>query len=280
RANATGGPAAHACERRAILNRVDFHTVEENLRESFRLLASSRPTGELREVSGVTIAAAGVAFQMFNAAFLSEPVEGERELDKRIMTAKVHFGARGLNWSYWVCKDWLDNKARRKITDTFKRNGLYLATVLPGMLAEKLAAPEQPLPRLKVRAVSDKATWSAFCHIGAICFNVPLQWFQEVFESPQVWQDGFGCYVGYSDGVPVSTAATVMASGAVGVYNVATIPSHQRRGFGEAVMRYALDRARERYGIERTILQSTAQGFRLYRRMGYSVVTDVAVYTS
>jgi ribosomal protein S18 acetylase RimI-like enzyme len=259
---------------------VDFHTVEENLRESFRLLASSRPTGELREISGVTIAAAGVAFQMFNAAFLSEPVEGERELDKRIMTAKVHFGARGLSWSYWVCKDWLDNKARRKATDTFKRHGLYLATVLPGMLAEKLAAPEQPMPRLQVRAVSDKATWSAFCHIGAICFNVPLQWFQEVFESPQVWRDGFACYVGYSDGVPVSTAATVMASGAVGVYNVATIPSHQRRGFGEALMRYALDRARDRHGVERTILQSTAQGFRLYKRMGYSVVTDVAVYTS
>jgi len=78
---------------------VDFHTVEENLRESFRLLASSRPNGEVREVSGVTIAAAGVAFQMFNAAFLSEPVEGDRDLDKRITTAKVHFGARGLSWS-------------------------------------------------------------------------------------------------------------------------------------------------------------------------------------
>jgi len=259
---------------------VDFHTVEENLRQSFRLLALSRPNGEVREASGVTIAAAGVAFQMFNAAFLSEPVQGEPDRDKRIMTAKVHFGARGLSWSYWVCKDWLDNKSRRKITDTFKRHGLYLATVLPGMLAEGLAAPEQPPPRLQVRAVSDKTTWSAFCHIGATCFNVPLEWFQEVFESPRVWRDGYACYVGYSEGVPVSTAATVLASGAVGVYNVATIPSHQRRGFGEALVRYALDRARERHGVERTILQSTTQGFRLYRRMGYSVATDVAVYTS
>ena len=39
-------------------------------------------------------------------------------------------------------------------------------------------------------------------------------------------------------------------------------------------------RARQEHGIERTILQSTAQGFDLYRRMGYSVVTNVAVYTS
>jgi ribosomal protein S18 acetylase RimI-like enzyme len=82
------------------------------------------------------------------------------------------------------------------------------------------------------------------------------------------------------DGEPVSTAATVVASDAVGVYNVATVPGRQRCGFGEAVMRYALDRARERHGIERTVLQSTPQGFALYQRMGYDVVTRVAVYTS
>ena len=66
----------------------------------------------------------------------------------------------------------------------------------------------------------------------------------------------------------------------MGVYNVATVPDRQRRGCGEAVMRHALRRAREQHGIERTVLQSTAQGLRLYRRMGYSVVTNVAVYTS
>jgi hypothetical protein len=45
-------------------------------------------------------------------------------------------------------------------------------------------------------------------------------------------------------------------------------------------MRSALSSARQEHGIERTILQSTAQGFDLYRRMGYAVVTHVAVYTS
>jgi ribosomal protein S18 acetylase RimI-like enzyme len=109
---------------------------------------------------------------------------------------------------------------------------------------------------------------------------VPLAWFQEVFQDPQIWKNGFTGYVGYLDGEPVSTAATVVAAGAVGIYNVATVPRHQRSGCGEAVMRSALARARQDHGIERTILQSTAQGFDLYRRMGYSVATNVAVYTS
>lgn len=258
---------------------MDFHTVEENLRQSFRLLASSRPAGEVRERDGVTIASAGVAFQMFNAAFLSAPVEGQRELDGRIATAKVHFTARGLSWSYWVCEGWLDKAARRRVDDTFHKRGLYPATVLPGMLAEKLRPPVRDLPALDVRSVSDDATWRAFCQIGALCFNVPLEWFQEVFEDPRVWE-GFAGFVGYLDGEPVSTAATVVAAGAVGVYNVATVPGRQRRGFGEVVMRHALDRAHERHGIERTVLQSTPQGFSLYERMGYAVVTRVAVYTS
>ena len=45
-------------------------------------------------------------------------------------------------------------------------------------------------------------------------------------------------------------------------------------------MRHALALAREQHGAERSVLQSTSQGFQLYRRMGYSAVTNVAVYTS
>jgi len=259
---------------------VDFQTVEENLRQSFRVLALSRAPGEVREIGGVTIASAGVAFQMFNAAFLSSPVVGERDLDGRIATAKVHFAARGLNWSYWVCEGWLDKAARRRSREAFRKRGLFIATELPGMLAEHVKSPVHELPRLEVRPVADEPTWRAFCQIGSFCFNVPLPWFQEVFEDPKVWQNGFTGYVGYVDGDAVSTAATVIAGGAVGVYNVATLPGHQGRGFGEAIMRHALDRARDRNGIERTVLQSTPQGIRLYERMGYKAVTSVAVYTS
>ena len=259
---------------------MDFRTVEENLRASFRVLAASRPTGEVREAPGVSIASAGVTFQMFNAAFLSAPVDGERELDRRIDTARMHFAARQQPWSYWVCEDWLDKKARRSLAAAFKKHGLHLATVLPGMIADKLSAPVRPLPRLEVRPVGDRKTWAHFCQIGALCFNVPLGWFQEVFDDGRVWETGFKGYVGYVMGEPVSTAGVVVAAGAVGVYNVATVPGHQKRGFGEAVIRHALARAREQHGSERSVLQSTSQGLQLYRRMGYSVVTNVAVYTS
>ena len=45
-------------------------------------------------------------------------------------------------------------------------------------------------------------------------------------------------------------------------------------------MRFALDDVRRITGVERSILQSTPAGLRLYERMGYRAVTSVAVYST
>ena len=253
--------------------------VADNLRESFRVLAACRQGGEVRELRGVSIASANVTFQMFNAAFLSAPVESEAELAQRILLASLHFGKRELPWAYWVCEDWIESRTRRRSRKLFDKYGLRHSVDLPGMIAERLLPPERRLPRLDIRRVNNGPTREAFCSIGSICFNVPLSWFSEVFHDGAVW-NRFSGYVGYLGGEPVSTAAVVIADGVAGVYNVATIPPHQRRGYGELVMRHALEEMRREHGVERTILQSTPAGYRLYERMGYRPVTTVAVYSS
>lgn len=258
---------------------MDFRPVEANLRDSFRVLALYRPAGEVREYPGVSIASAGVAFQMFNAAFLSAPVASETELERRVVQAATHFGVRELEWACWVCESWLDAALRQRAKVVFRNLHLQLSVELPGMVAEELLPPERPLPPIEIRRVRGDQARDDFCAVGSVCFNVPLDWFREVFEGHRVWND-FVAWVGYVEGGPVATAATVTGSGVIGVYNVATLPGHRRHGYGEAVLRYALDRAREEHGITRTILQATTQGLRLYQRMGYRTVTRVAVYSS
>src|SRR5581483_7328717 len=78
---------------------VDFSNVADNLRESFRVLAAGRKSGEVRELRGVSIASAGVTFQMFNAAFLASPVESDSDLEQRIQLASLHFQTRGQEWA-------------------------------------------------------------------------------------------------------------------------------------------------------------------------------------
>jgi ribosomal protein S18 acetylase RimI-like enzyme len=156
---------------------------------------------------------------------------------------------------------------------------LHFAVDLPGMVAETLAPPENGSTALQILQVTGGATREAFCQIGSTCFNVPLTWFREVFDNDNLWKR-FSAYVGYFEGEPVSTAATVVGSDVIGLYNVSTLPGHQRRGFGEAITRHAIECARREHGISRTILQSTTQGQRLYEKLGYRSVTRVSVYSS
>ena len=258
---------------------MEFQHVADNLRESFRTIAAARAGGEVRELHGVSIASAGVTFQMFNAAFLSGPVESEAELKQRILLANVHFNARGQEWAYWVCEDWIDPHARKRSRRLIEQQGLRLSTDLPGMIAERILPPVKPLPRIEVRRVRDTATRNAFCEIGSTCFHVPLTWFREVFDNDVVW-DRFVSYVGYVDGEPVSTASMVHGGGAIGYYNVATLPGARKRGYGEAVMRHALAEARQQWGMLPVVLQSTPAGLSLYESMGFRTVARVAVYAS
>jgi len=254
---------------------VNFQPVADNLRESFRIVAGSRREGELRELHGVSVASANVTFQMFNAAFLSTPVATETELTQRVLLANMHFETRGLEWAWWMCDDWLEPKVRRRSRQLLERQGLRHTTSLPGMYAERLLPPQRLLPELEIRRVTACDSRGAFCEIGSVCFHVPLTWFREVFENEVVWGN-FASYVGYADGEPVCTAAIVTGAGVLGVYNVATLPGHQRKGYGEAVMRHAIDQA----GAGEIILQSTAAGLKLYERMGFRTITNVSVYAS
>ena len=181
---------------------------------------------------------------MFNAAFLSGPVATDAELTQRILLAgQCTFNARGLEWAYWVCEDWMEPRCARR-----SRHLLRTARTAPFRRTCRACTPnafcrrESCCRQSRSARVAAATVRDAFCEIGSVCFHVPLTWFREVFDNDSVWDD-FASYVGYVDGEPVSTTAVVTGAGVLGVYNVATLPGHQRKGYGEAVMRHAIDQA-------------------------------------
>lgn len=259
---------------------MDFHPVEENLRQSFRILAGARDRADIRETDGISIHSLGATFQMFNAAFLNCYVEDEPDLERRIALASVHFKQRRMSWAFWMCDSFLERRLQRRAERIFMRMGLSLSSELPAMAAESLVTPWRRFPPIDIRPVADAAERRAFCQIGAVCFHVPLAWFEEVFDERMAERSEFVPWLAYLDGEPVATAATVVAADAIGVYNVGTLPAHRGKGIGEAIVRYAIDRARQQTGIQRTVLQSTSYGYELYRKMGYKTVGQVLVFTS
>lgn len=259
---------------------MDFHPVEQNLREMFRSVAGHRPSAGLHESGGVWIASLGVTFQMFNTVFLSRPIETEREFQERLACGALYMQARGLPWSFWLCEDWLAAPLRRNAVRICERNGLRLASEMPGMVAERIKPPTRALPAMEIQRVASEAHRRDFCGIGTTCFRVPSAWFEEVFDHRMRDRTEFEAYVAYVRGEPVATAATVTANGVIGIYNIAVLPEFQQRGYGEAVMRHVAQVAKERTGLDRIILQSTRQAIRLYERIGLSAVTRILVFTS
>ena len=114
----------------------------------------------------------------------------------------------------------------------------------------------------------------------AIAFHLPFEIAQAIYGTERFWQGDYRGWIGYRDGRPVATAATLAAGGAIGLYSVATLPEHRRQGCAEAIARHALAQASAESGEGPYVLQSTPAGYALYEQMGYRAAGHFTIYVA
>ncbi|MBI4874019.1 MAG: GNAT family N-acetyltransferase [Acidobacteria bacterium] len=257
---------------------MSWQAVEVNLRHAMRQFSLATERGEARDMPGVTLVSSGVDYSVFNSAMLSSAVSAaDGGLDRRAAIAAVHFSMRRMGWSFWLCEEWLDPSTRRRAEQILAARGLRRLTETPAMRAETLAPPRRELPRLDWFPVSGRGTRQEFCHITSAAFHLPPAIAQTIYGSEEFWRGDYRGWVGYRDGLPVTTAATLTAGGAIGLYSVATLPECRRHGYAEAIVRHALSQAG---GSGPYVLQSTPIGHALYERMGYRGVGRFTIYVA
>jgi GNAT superfamily N-acetyltransferase len=78
-------------------------------------------------------------------------------------------------------------------------------------------------------------------------------------------------------GQSVATSMLYLAEGVAGVYCVATLPEHRKRGFGAFATAEALRRSRH-LGYRVGILQASEPGHPVYRRLGFREFGDLPIF--
>ena len=242
--------------------------------------ARSKPNGEALDLPGLQLVYSGIPHAVFNAAMLTEPVLGISDLRRRLDKAQDHYRRRGQSWSLWLYEGWIDRDLRAAANSLIHDFELQYSSNPPGMLAPQLKPPHRRPPLIDPQPITSAPARLDFCHVMSLAFEGPFPVLLEAYQEERFWNADFVGWIGYRQGKAICTACTVTAAGAVGVYAVATVPQEQGKGYGETIVRYAVEQAQQQSGIQPSVLQTSIAGMPLYRRLGYRPVADFTIYIS
>ena len=250
-------------------------------RNAANLEAALKFYGRAEERGGLTLITSPVAFSVFNIALLDEPVaEVEGEIERRILIAKRHFEAVHRPWSFWVCENDVPRREMRNLYETMAGEGLQAIAESPGMDVQELQDPRRPLPLLEFRRVEDEVTRADFSMLVCASFHIPPPMAVAVYARPSFWSGHLSAWIGYAGARAVTTAATAVTNGVLGVYSVATLPEYRRMGYGEVAVRHAVARTREMGAGGPVVLQSSPGAVSLYRSLGFRTRTRFFIFAT
>ncbi|HET9590985.1 MAG TPA: GNAT family N-acetyltransferase [Anaerolineales bacterium] len=149
------------------------------------------------------------------------------------------------------------------------------------MAADLMSMPNElpRLPGLSIVPIVGGTRLEQWIHVASIGFGIPEEfekvWYDLFIEA--VFDTRFRTYLALLDGRPVATSQLFLSAGVAGIYNVTCLPEARGQGIGAAVTLAPLLQARE-LGYRIGILQASAMGYNVYRRLGFQDFGKLSVY--
>ena len=236
--------------------------VDASFVDAFRRLAH-RDSGLVARFGSVEVAAMGLPVGFFNPIFALESLYAPDDLAEALAVV------RGRKLPFVVH---IRGNLGEGSVSVARELGLKQTAVLPGMaLPLPATAPAGP-QGLRVQRIVDTPAYSAGLAVAAEGFGMPLPFAKVAFPQSMFDDDGIRGYVAYVDEEPVATATSIQLGSLLGIYNVATVPTRRRSGYGAAVTWRAIDDADP--ATSAVVLQSSPDGIPVYERMGFRTVVE------
>ncbi len=236
-----------------------------NFIASIAMVAGLRPEGVVRRERGVALLASGVALRLFNQVLIEDDAASPEAVAEAVATM------RELGFRYAVyLRHGLDDRfvplmAELGLSDPDPEDPM------PGMALHPIPAAEPAAGDVEIRRITDSAGFAEHVRTAALGFGLDEALAWSFMDQRMLDEPGASFYVGYVRGAPVVTGLGFRTDRIIGVYNIATIESARRRGYGAAMTaRVASDGAEA--GCDVAILQASTMGLRIYEHLGYRTV--------
>jgi GNAT superfamily N-acetyltransferase len=235
----------------------------------WKLIGSPFPNADQLDKPGLAVSWPDTAFPFYNAIFLSEHASEASILEDKVQQAAAYMRTRRHGGLFLICLDSLSGSAKGNLASIVMKAKLIPAIPMTGMASDILPLKTLGHHSLRFVRIEDDATILAFAEINCSSYSLPATTAFSLIKEHSLWKEQAYGFLAYEGDKPVATATAIVNDGCIFLFLVATLPEAQRKGYGEAVVRHALQAAHQATGIRRTILHATDAGAPIYLRLGY-----------
>lgn len=246
--------------------------LEESLHQfitTWRLLARPFPQADLSDKPGLAVSWPDTHFPFYNIVFLTEELKDADALRDRTQAAAAYLRAKQNSGLVLACLDHLSGTAETDFSSIMAEAKLIPAIPMTGMAGDILPLAGTPHPDLRFVRISEDNTIQTFAEINCAAYGLPTETALSLVKEHTLWNEHAYGFLAYAGDKPVATATAIINEGCIFLFLVATMPEAQRKGYGNAVVRHALNAAYEATGIRRSVLHATEAGYPVYLRLGY-----------